>query len=223
MARLRWLAAALALAWAAAPAVHAAADPVQPLAPRMDFVPPAPGTYRLQRIQKSPQARLLDALAAPHRLSEYTTGKITLLSFFYTYCADAWGCPFAHQTLTGLRQRLLAEPALAQRVRFVNISFDPAVDTPQQLRLYGAGLIGDARLEWQFLTAPSVRELLPLLDAFGQDVSVVTDEQGRPTATRNHMLKLFLIDPRGMVREIYALDYLHPQVMYNDIRTLALE
>lgn len=214
--------AALALG-GAAPAVSAAADPVRPLAPRMEFVPPEPGTYTLQRIQPTPQARVLDVFARPHRLSEYTTGKITLLSFFYTYCADAWGCPFAHQTLNGLRNRLLAEPALARRVRFVNISFDPTNDTPQQLRLYGGPLVADARFEWQFLTMPSVRELLPLLDAFGQDVSVVTDGRGRPTATKNHMLKLFLIDARGMVREIYALDYLHPQVMYNDIRTLARE
>jgi protein SCO1 len=66
-------------------------------------------------------------------------------------------------------------------------------------------------------------ELLPLLDGFGQDVAVVNDEQGRPTRTRNHMLKLFLIDRLGMVREIYSLDFLQPPVLYNDIRTLALE
>jgi hypothetical protein len=37
------------------------------------------------------------------------------------------------------------------------------------------------------------------------------------------MLKLFLIDPEGTVREIYALDFLHPAVILNDIRTLAME
>jgi hypothetical protein len=34
------------------------------------------------------------------------------------------------------------------------------------------------------------------------------------------MLKVFLIDPRGMVREIYSLAYLQPDVMFNDIKTL---
>jgi hypothetical protein len=37
------------------------------------------------------------------------------------------------------------------------------------------------------------------------------------------MLKVFLIDPRGRVREIYSLAYLQPEVMLNDIRTLHLE
>jgi hypothetical protein len=37
------------------------------------------------------------------------------------------------------------------------------------------------------------------------------------------MLKVFLIDRRGMVREIYSLAYLQPEVMLSDIRTLALE
>ena len=37
------------------------------------------------------------------------------------------------------------------------------------------------------------------------------------------MLKLFLIDGHGIVREIYSLAYLQPQVMLNDIKTLALD
>lgn len=205
------------------PGLQAAADPVRPLAPRMDFEPPAAGSYRLERIQRAPQASLLDASGRPVLLSEVTSGKITLLSFFYTYCTDAWGCPYARQTLTGLRERLLADPALARRVRFANISFDPANDTPQALRRYGAGLLGDPRFEWRLLSARSVHELLPLLADFGQDVAVVADAAGRPTRTRNHMLKMFLLDDQGMVREIYTLDFLLPQVLFNDIRTLALE
>ena len=37
------------------------------------------------------------------------------------------------------------------------------------------------------------------------------------------MLKLFLIDRDGLVREIYALDYLHAAMMVNDIETLLME
>jgi cytochrome oxidase Cu insertion factor (SCO1/SenC/PrrC family) len=216
-------AAAGALAALLGGAASGAADPPRPHAPQLEFTPPAPGSYTLQHIQDTPDALLLDGDARRRSLAALTRGKITLLSFFYTYCSDAWGCPYAYATLSGLRERLLAEPALARRVRFVNVSFDPAHDTPEALRRYGAGLAGDARLEWQFLTAPSLRVLLPLLDAYGQDVSIATDALGRPTRTRYHLLKMFLIDARGRVREIYALDYLHPAVMLGDIRTLALE
>jgi protein SCO1 len=39
----------------------------------------------------------------------------------------------------------------------------------------------------------------------------------------HHMLKVFLIDREGVVREIYSLAYLQPDVMFNDIQTLFLE
>ena len=201
----------------------AAADADWPRPPAMDFVPPAAGSYVLQRIQQAPDGLLLDPVGEPRRLAAYTTGKITLLTFFYTYCVDPWGCPFAYQTLTGLRERVLAEPGLAERVRFVNISFDPSHDTPEAIGRYAALLQTEPRLEWRFLTARNVQELLPVLDSLGQDVAVVYDEDGKPTRTINHMLKMFLIDPSGSVREIYSLAYLQQPMMLNDIKTLALE
>ncbi len=72
-------------------------------------------------------------------------------------------------------------------------------------------------------TAGSVRELLPVLDDLGQDVSVELDADGKETRTMHHMLKVFLIDPHGTVREIYSLAFLHPDVIVNDIKTLSLE
>ncbi len=184
---------------------------------------PLPGSYELQRIQRAPDAALLDAESRIQRLAGLTSGKITLLTFFYTYCVDPWGCPYAYWTLNGLRDRLLADPQLAGQVRFVSVSFDPTNDTPDALRRYGAKFMNDPRLEWRFLTARSVAELLPLLDGFGQDVRVERDANGEPTRTINHMLKMFLIDGDGMVREIYSLAYLQQAVMLNDMRTLALE
>jgi protein SCO1/2 len=200
-----------------------AADPVAATAPQMDFTPTPAGTYELQRIQSCPDATLLNASASTRRLSSYTRGKVTLLTFFYTYCTDAWGCPFAYQTMKGLRERIAVDESMRSRVRFVSISFDPTHDTPEALRRYATGMTGSTRFEWQFLTARSMRELAPLLDAFGQDVSVETDAAGRPTRAINHMLKLFLVDSAGVVREIYSLAFIHPEVMLNDIRTLLME
>ena len=133
-----------AVVWLAAGGLDAATDPGMALEPRMEFVPPAAGTYELQRIQRAPDAELLDANADVRRLSGYTTQKITLLTFFYTYCVDPWGCPFAYQTLNGLRDRVIAEPQLASRVRFVSVSFDPTHDTPAALRQYGGRFMGVA-------------------------------------------------------------------------------
>jgi protein SCO1/2 len=203
-------------------AAGAAEDPGKATAPRMEFVPPPPGSYTLQNIQRVSDAVLLDDGGHPIRLSSLTSGKITLLTFFYTYCVDPLGCPFAHTTLAALRDRVSADHALAGRVRFVSVSLDPTHDTPATIARYAQEFAGP-KFEWRFLTARRVPELLPVLDDFGQDVSVETDENGRATRTMHHMLKMFLIDPHGEVREIYTLAFIQPPVMFNDIKTLALE
>ena len=201
----------------------AAVDAGPASAPRLEFTPLPAGTYRLQEIQPVADATLLDEAGRPVRLSSLTSGRITLLTFFYTYCADPLGCPFVHETLRRLRDRIVRDPQLAHQVRFVAISCDPTTDTPDVLARYAGELTRDSRLEWRFLTARSVAELLPVIDDFGQDVSVELDESGRPTRALHHMLKVFLIDHRGKVREIYSLAYIQPEVMLNDMRTLYLE
>ena len=201
----------------------AAVDPGKATAPRMEFVPPPPGSYKLQKIQRVADAVLLDSAGRSIKLSALTHGKITLLTFFYTYCADPLGCPFAHTTLAQLRDRVSGDRALAGRVRFVSVSLDPTHDTPAAIASYGQEFTSDPKFDWRFLTARRVPELLPVLDDFGQDVSVEMDENGRATRTLHHMLKMFLIDARGEVREIYTLAFLQPQVMFNDIKTLAIE
>ncbi len=204
-------------------AAWAAVDPGAATAPRADFPAPPAGTYELQRIQPTGDAVLLDTSGRVQHLARFTHGKVTLLTFFYTSCADPLGCPFGYVTLSQLRSRVLERADLVSKVRFVNVSLDPVNDTPATVRRYAAGFATDPRFEWRFLTAQSVPRLLPVLDDFGQDVSVETDTRGRPTRLLHHMLKVFLIDRAGVVREIYSLAFLQPDVMFNDIRTLAME
>lgn len=215
--------AAVLLAAALAAPAGGSVDPGMATAPRADFVPPPAGSYTLQRIQPVADARLLDATGQWRSLSSLTRGKVTLLTFFYTYCADPLGCPFAYVTLAKLRDRALADRGLTSALRIVSVSLDPTTDTPEAIARYGAQFTTDPRFEWRFLTARSVPGLLPVLEDFGQDVSVETDAQGRPTRTLHHMLKVFLIDRDGIVREIYSLAFLQPEVMFNDIRTLVME
>jgi len=89
-----------------------------------------------RRFSPSRTRRYLTNAVAAVRLSALTRGKITLLTFFYTYCVDPLGCPFAHQTLTMLRDRILRDRELARGVRFVGISCDPSNDTPEVLARY---------------------------------------------------------------------------------------
>lgn len=214
---------ALALGLAAAGVARATEDPGKATAPRMEFVPPAAGSYQLQKIQRVADSVLLDSAGRPVRLAALTRGKVTLLTFFYTYCVDPLGCPFAHATLAGLRDRVRGDRSLAGQVRFVSVSLDPGHDTPAAIASYAKEFAVDPSFEWRFLTARRVSELLPVLDDFGQDVSIETDDSGQATRTLHHMLKMFLIDGRGEVREIYTLAFIQPDMMFNDMKTLAMD
>ena len=205
----------------AAPSLSTAAGTTAPLG----FVPPAPATYKLEHIMRAPDGEVLDSDGSVHRLSEFSTGKVTLFSFIYTYCSDAKGCPLAYETLHKLKKRIEQDPALIGKVRFVSMSFDPRFDTPQAMRSYGGADARDTSgLRWHFLTTASTRQLAPMLDGFGQDVSVAAQQDlNARVPTLAHMLKVYLLDPGGSVREIYSPSFLHQQVLENDIRTLLLE
>jgi cytochrome oxidase Cu insertion factor (SCO1/SenC/PrrC family) len=118
---------------------------------------------------------------------------------------------------------VLVDPALRGRVRLVSLSFDPVNDTPEAMRAYGGEHARNAEVPWHFLTTYSMLFLQPILDAFGQDVEIELDAKGAPTRARTHLLKVFLLDQQGQVREIYSSAFLHPDVIVNDLRTLALE
>jgi protein SCO1 len=220
--RRRLAGAAAGVLWISAAALPAV-DPGVAVAPRMEFTPPRPGTYRLQKIQPTRDATLLDPSGRPVRLSAETTGKITLLTFFYTYCTDPIGCPLAYRTLLDVRTGVGRVAGLERRVRFLSVSLDPTTDTPAAIGNYREMVSQDSTLEWDVLTARSVHDLLPVLEDFGQDVSVDRAADGSARRTVHHMLKMFLIDHTGMVREIYTLAFLQPAVILNDIETLDLE
>lgn len=184
---------------------------------------PAPGTYELRRLMRAPDGEVLASNGRPQRLHAVLRGRLTVLSFMYTYCRDPIGCPRAWQAMEVVHSELLRDAALARRSQLISLSFDPTHDTPEQMRLYGGERARDERVRWQFLTTASVPALLPTLRGLGQDVTVETDARGRTTRTLNHLLKLFLVDEALQVREIYSVATLEPQAIVNDLRTLHMD
>jgi cytochrome oxidase Cu insertion factor (SCO1/SenC/PrrC family) len=191
----------------------------------LDFIPPPAGTYRLPPIQAAPDGEVLDAQGRARRLSEFTQERLTVLGLVYTRCADAEACPRATWAFGELRRLLRSDAALQGRVRLVTLSFDPEHDRPEVMAAFGARSRGSPRgAEWSFVTARSSQALAPILEGFGQDLSVASDSKAVPgTEEFTHTLKVFLIDGAGQVREIYSTAYLMPAMILNDIRTLDRE
>jgi protein SCO1 len=196
-----------------------------PALPPLEFDPPAPGTYTLHRIMRAPDGDVIGLDGRPARLSRVTAGRITVLGFIYTTCTDPEGCPLAYRVFEAVKQRLDAVPALRDATQLVTLSFDPLRDGPDVMRRYaGSHLRETGGVRWMFLTTRSARELAPLVEGFGQDVRVTVDRShGRPRRELSHVLKVFLIDPDGFVREIYTSTFLHPQTVLNDVETLRRE
>jgi cytochrome oxidase Cu insertion factor (SCO1/SenC/PrrC family) len=182
------------------------------------FVPPEPGTYELPAIGRVASFVLRDTAGRAVDTGALMAGKIAVVSFIYTACPDRLGCPLASFTLRDLQTRL-RETGLDRDTVLVSISFDPERDRPAQLAKYARIYDADPAL-WRFLTAPSGRMLDAVLASYGQDRTPERDERGRPTGRIRHVLKVFLVDRDGYVRNVYSAGFLMPTLVVNDIRTV---
>lgn len=191
----------------------------------LEFVPPAPGTYALPAIQATPAGEVIDGAGRRRALAAYTSGRITLLGLVYTRCTDPEGCPRATWAFSAVRRLLRENPDLEARVRLVTLSFDPVHDHFRALAAYSARMGAKSPgADWHFLTTRSKRELVPILEGLGQDLRVASGSRARPgTEEFTHSLKVFLIDPDGVVREIYSTAFLMPAMIVNDMATLERE
>jgi cytochrome c peroxidase len=213
-------------ALATAAGVHDAhrRDAEQVLAPGygpLGFTAPEPGSYSLPPLGGAADGSLVDCDGERVRLSDLYGDRMVVLSFIYTACSDANGCPLASYVLSQLQQRLSREPGLREQVRLISISFDPRNDTPAVMCEYRERFARPG-IEWRFLTADSEERLEPLLEAFGQSLTREYDAEGNPTGNFSHILRVYLIDRAARIRNIYSVSFLHADTLSNDIRTLLL-
>jgi len=205
---------------ALAPAPHASADDRHaahrmPAEPPARFEAPAPGSYQLPAIDRVAQHELLGTRGAAEPLLALKPGELALISFVYLQCGEA--CPLATAMLHRLDGELAKDPKLARSVELVTVSFDPQRDTPAQMRALRERLAPKGR--WRFLTAANEAALRPVLADFGQDAVWIPGEANTPDSLR-HVLKVFVVDANGAVRQIYSTGFLDTRLVLADLRTL---
>jgi len=189
---------------------------------KLSFDAPTPGTYQLPALESASGGQVLDTSGAAQDLDSYLGDKLTLLSFIYRTCDDVNGCPLSTTVLYTVAKRIAEEPALQGQLRLLTLSFDPQGDTPQAMAEYEESILGEAELDWNFLTTKSESELKPILSAYQQ--SVVKDKTSEGGKGKfSHILRVFLIDTEKQIRNIYSLSFLHPDILVNDVKTLIME
>ena len=118
---------------AAAAAVPAAARNTDS-APLPGLTRPATGWSGWQPPSPTPKPNitLTDTAGQPFNLKVETTGFVTLFYMGYTHCPDA--CPTTMAELAHVLATL--PPAVANRIKVVFVTTDPARDTPAVLRVW---------------------------------------------------------------------------------------
>lgn len=214
----------------------------------LDFEAPDAGSYKLPVLGYAKNAKAINTQNSSVSYHEILRGKYTLLNFMYTRCDDLNGCPLSHIVFTRIRDRAEQDPLLAENLQLISMSFDPNYDTPEVLKKLESGLHdqhmdhsnhdghemshGDHHMhhdkdsktvDWKYLTTRSEEELAPILEAYDQSVITKKDADTRMTGNFSHILRVFLIDPDLRIRNIYSVDFLHPDIIINDLKTLMME
>jgi cytochrome c peroxidase len=192
----------------------------------LEFKPPAAGSYQLPPLGLAGDGEVLDSQGKGPgeaiRLHSLMGDKLLVLSFIYSSCSDANGCPLATHVLDRIKDRLLASPGKGEHVRFISLSFDPEQDTPEVMRAYGRGFVS-AEFDWRFLTTSSERQLEPILESYSQSVIRDPESEDGDGGRISHILRVFLIDRSKQIRNVYSPSFLHADSIINDIRTLQME
>jgi len=186
------------------------------------YQPPAPGSYQLPPLGIAADGKVLNDLGEQLALQDLVGDKLVLLGFIYTHCSDINGCPLATFVMKKVQDRLVQDAGLAPQVRLISLSFDPVQDTPAALLDY-AGHFRRKDFDWQFLTTASEADLLPILEGYDQWRQREYDSNGNYTGSMSHILRLFLIDRQGRIRNIYSSGFLDADSVVNDLLTLAME
>jgi len=170
--------------------VVAQAKPDYP--PAVSYHVPAPG-------DPVPDFKLRNQDGRPIHLAQFR-GRALVLTFIYTRCPSPEFCPRVTRNFAAIEKQLAASPALYAKTHLLSVSFDPAYDTPERLRSYGATYIGsnarNAFAHWEF-AVPQKPVLAEMARFFDLGMSQNTD------STITHTLSTTLIGPDGKVVRFY--------------------
>jgi protein SCO1/2 len=138
-------------------------------------------------------------------------GKVVVITFIYTSCADA--CPLLTAKMAGLQDEL--GKAFGPKIFFISITVDPERDTPEVLTRYaqahGANLSG-----WTFLTGGPDE-----IRAVARQYGIYSKKQAADDV--DHTFLTSLVDQRGTLRVQYMGIRFDPDELLRDLQSLLAE
>lgn len=147
-------------------------------------------------------------------------GHALAITFIYARCPLPEFCIRMSTNFSDIANKIKDDPSLKDKLRLLSISFDPEHDTPEKLRSYGIGYLGNdpkTKFEvWQ-LASGTDAEVRKIADFFGLRYEV--DQNN--TAQINHTLRTAVLAPDGKVIKIFAGNEWTPNELLKELETAA--
>jgi protein SCO1/2 len=121
---------------------------------------------------------------------EFFRGRPSIVVFFYTRCDNPLKCSLTVAKLARV-QALLETRGLTRRIRTAAITYDPAFDLPQRLRVYGQDR--SVRLDEDHRMLRAVEDNDALREHFELGVNFIESLVNR------HRIELYILDAEGRV------------------------
>jgi protein SCO1/2 len=167
---------------------------------------------KLAVIAKAPDFTLYDSMGVPVRLAD-ERGRVVLLAFIFTSCQ--YVCPVITQQMTLLQTALKESALFGVKAAMLSVSVDPKTDTAEVLARY-ANKFGADPTGWRFLRE-TPEKTAPILKAYDEWTKQL------PAGDLDHPARVYLIDQRGNIREVYSLSFFDEKQAYLDIQALLRE
>jgi len=175
---------------------------------------PVSGNPSLSVIARAPQFTLLDTQGRAVRLSDYR-GQVVLLAFIFTTCPGV--CPLISTQMSALQAALKADGLFPAKAKLISVTVDPKTDTAPVLSRYARTFKADPA-GWTFLREEPER-LKPVLKAYDEWTRVLSEPKG----WLDHPARVYLVDQKGNIREIYSLAFFNEKQALIDMRVLLAE
>ncbi|HEY2492850.1 MAG TPA: SCO family protein [Paenibacillus sp.] len=144
-----------------------------------------------------------------------TKGKVRLFYFFFTNCPDV--CPVTTFMLSQVQDKLIKDGTFGKEAEFVSISFDPEVDTVEEMKKFGDKFNVDYN-GWYFLRGDK-QKIWDLAEKSFK-IAIV----GNNKDNYSHANLIALVDRDNQVRKLYNAndtENVTVDVLAQDIKDLA--
>ena len=147
------------------------------------------------------------------RIQNYR-GKTLLLTFIYTRCPVPEYCTLMSNNFAQIERALGQDPQVYEKTHLLSVSIDPAYDTPEVLRSYGAAhkerYEKETFAHWEFAGGTS-EQVKDIAQYFGLTYFPDKDQI-------IHGLRTVILSPNGKVAKIYTGNDWKPEEVVEEMK-----